>query len=137
MLIADPNGAKVLQNYDKLIEENIYQMMVAATKEQEPLILKNLKYTTCTRWHPEAMDIIPATGGKGIGTQKILEYFSFSADEAMAFGDGGNDKDMLEIVGCGIAMGNAVESVKQVANYVTKPVSEDGVYWALEHFNLI
>ena len=122
---------------DELIKENIYQMMVAATKNQEPMILKDLNHTTCTRWHPDAMDIIPATGGKGIGTKKILEYFGFSADEAMAFGDGGNDKDMLETVGCGIAMGNAVESVKQVANYVTKPVSEDGVYWALKHFNLI
>ena len=137
MLIADPNGAKVLQNFDELIKENIYQMMVAATKDQEPMILKDLNHTTCTRWHPDAMDIIPATGGKGIGTKKILEHFGFSADEAMAFGDGGNDKDMLETVGCGIAMGNAVESVKQVANYVTKPVSEDGVYWALKHFNLI
>lgn len=137
MLIADPNGAKVLQNFDELIKENIYQMMVAATKNQEPMILKDLNHTTCTRWHPDAMDIIPATGGKGIGTKKILEYFGFSADESMAFGDGGNDKDMLETVGCGIAMGNAIESVKQVANYVTKPVSEDGVYWALKHFNLI
>lgn len=137
MLIADPDGAKVLQNFDELIKENIYQMMVAATKDQEPMILKDLNHTTCTRWHPDAMDIIPATGGKGIGTKKILEYFVFSADESMAFGDGGNDKDMLETVGCGIAMGNAIESVKQVANYVTKPVSEDGVYWALKHFNLI
>lgn len=137
ILIADPNGARVLQNFDKFIENNIYQMMVAATKEQESTILNELKHTTCTRWHPEAMDIIPANGGKGIGTQKILDHFGFSIDEAMAFGDGGNDKDMLEMVGCGVAMGNAVVDVKQIADYVTKSVSEDGVYWALKHFNLI
>lgn len=137
MLVADPNGAKVIKNFDDLIEGNIYQMMVAATKEQEPEILQDLKHTTCTRWHPEAIDIIPANGGKGIGIQKILNHFGFSADEAMAFGDGGNDKDMLETVGCGVAMGNAIEDVKQVADYITKPVSQDGVYWALKHFNLI
>ena len=63
------------------------------------------------------MDIIPATGGKGIGTKKIFGVFlAFLQMKLWHFGDGGNDKDMLETVGCGIAMGNAVESVKQVAN---------------------
>ena len=132
MLIADPNAAKVLQNFDELIKENIYQMMVAATKDQEPIILKDLNHTTCTRWHPDAMDIIPATGGKGIGTKKILEYFGFSADEAMAFGDGGNDKDMLETVGCGIAMGNARDSVKVCAEATTLSNEQDGVAIAIE-----
>lgn len=52
-------------------------MMVAATKDQEPMILKDLNHTTCTRWHPDAMDIIPATGGKGIGTKKSWSILVF------------------------------------------------------------
>ena len=55
----------------------------------------------------------------------------------MAFGDGGNDKTMLEYVGLGIAMGNAVEDVKEIADYITDSVSEDGIYTALVHYGFI
>ena len=55
----------------------------------------------------------------------------------MAFGDGGNDISMLRHAGIGIAMGNANDTVKASANYVTDSVDEDGIWNALKHFNLI
>ena len=55
----------------------------------------------------------------------------------MAFGDGGNDIAMLQHVGIGVAMGNAMEDVKASADFVTTSVDEDGVVVALRHFGLI
>ena len=55
----------------------------------------------------------------------------------MAFGDGGNDMDMLAYAGMGVAMGNAKEKVKACANYVTDSVDDDGVVTALKHFHII
>ena len=55
----------------------------------------------------------------------------------MAFGDGGNDIQMLSHAGIGIAMGNASDEVKKVADFVTDSVDEDGVYKALKHFKVI
>ena len=55
----------------------------------------------------------------------------------MAFGDGGNDKTMLMTAGIGVAMGNANEDVKEIANYVTTSVDENGVLNALKYFNII
>ena len=55
----------------------------------------------------------------------------------MAFGDGGNDIDMLQAVGCSVAMGNALQEVKDCSDYITKSVKEDGVVYALKHFKLI
>jgi len=55
----------------------------------------------------------------------------------MAFGDGGNDISMLRHAGIGIAMGNAKDDVKAVADYVTDNVDEDGIMKALRHFNVI
>ena len=55
----------------------------------------------------------------------------------MAFGDGENDITMLDLVGTGIAMGNADEEVKKHADYVTTSVDEDGILLALKHFNII
>ena len=67
----------------------------------------------------------------------MMEYYGFSMDEAMAFGDGGNDLSMVRDVALGVAMGNACEELKQVADYVTLSVDDDGVSHALKKFGLI
>lgn len=137
MKIAVPEGQNIIKDFDKLLKMDIYQIMSGVNINQEQYLLKDLKHTTSTRWVPTAVDIIPKNGGKGKGIQNILKHFNFSIEESMAFGDAGNDIDMLQTVGTSIAMGNAQEEVKKIADYITKPVSEDGVYWALKQFNLI
>ena len=54
----------------------------------------------------------------------------------MAFGDGGNDKSILQAAGTGIAMGNAPDDVKAAADYVTASVDDDGVAKAIRKFLL-
>mgnify|MGYP003296417418 CR=1 FL=1 len=55
----------------------------------------------------------------------------------MAFGDGGNDKDMLMAVGMGIAMGNAIDEVKEIATYVcVSDCAQGGVGEVIENFIL-
>lgn len=119
------------------MEEEIYQMMVATTEDQDELILKNTTTLKVARWWNRACDIIPCNGGKDIGIQKILNYFNFNKEEAMAFGDGGNDISMLKYVGTGVAMGNAKDNVKAIADYITDSVQEDGIVSALKHFEII
>jgi hydroxymethylpyrimidine pyrophosphatase-like HAD family hydrolase len=55
----------------------------------------------------------------------------------MALGDAPNDMEMLEFAGISVAMGNGKEEVKQVADYVTATVDEDGWSKAVKHFGLI
>ena len=57
--------------------------------------------------------------------------------DTMAFGDGGNDKQMLQHVSLAIAMGNAGDELKSIADFVTKDVDDDGVAYALKHYGLI
>lgn len=64
---------------------------------------------------------------KAAGIIKATEYLNISIENTYAFGDGRNDIEMLDIVGCGIAMGNASDEVKQYANVVTDTVHNDGV----------
>ena len=61
-------------------------------------------------------------------TAAVLRHYGFSKDEAIAFGDGHNDIEMLEAVGMGIAMGNAKDEVKAKADFVCKSVEDDGIY---------
>ena len=67
----------------------------------------------------------------------VIAHFGIKLEETMAFGDGGNDIDMLKHAGIGVAMGNAGDNVKEIADYITTSVDDDGITNALKHFNVI
>lgn len=73
---------------------------------------------------------------KAVGILKVLEYFNLSIEDSFAFGDGQNDIEMLSTVGCGIAMGNAKEEVKNHADFITDSVDNDGVYTGIYKYIL-
>jgi Cof subfamily protein (haloacid dehalogenase superfamily) len=65
----------------------------------------------------------------------VCAHLGIASDEVMAFGDGHNDMSMLEFAGHGVAMGNACEELKRIANEVTLTNNEDGIAHALaRHF---
>lgn len=89
------------------------------------------------RWFPLFADIVPKDNDKASGIDHVLNHYGLTIDQAIAFGDGGNDIDMLRHAGIGVAMGNARPEVKSAADYVTTTVDEDGIANALRHFSLI
>ena len=120
---------KIADNFDALCEEDIYQIMCSCRKEEYDQVLQGTSNTQITAWWDKAVDIIPADCGKGNAVNAVLNYFGFSKEEAIAFGDGQNDIEMLEAVGTGIAMGNAKDEVKKRADITCRSVEEDGVYY--------
>ncbi len=111
-----------------LSHHEIYQIMCGCVKEEYDAVMKGVDGAVITTWWNRAVDIIPKGSGKDAGVKQILSYFGFRKEEAMAFGDGGNDIGMLESVGMGVAMGNATEDVKAAVPYVCAPVEEEGIY---------
>lgn len=85
-------------------------------------------HSQITAWWDKAADIIPLNSGKGNAVAAVLRHYGFSKDEAIAFGDGHNDIEMLEAVGMGVAMGNAKDEVKAKADFVCQSVENDGIY---------
>ena len=77
------------------------------------------------------------SGGKVSGMRFFLEREGIPARDTIAFGDAENDIDMLEYAGVGVAMGNAQECVKRIADYVTSSVDEDGIEKALRFYEII
>ncbi len=95
--------------------------------EQEYIMTHVLKSCDATRWHPDFADCISKGTDKASGIDHVLRHYGFNINEAMAFGDGGNDIQMLRHAGIGVAMGNANDEVKAAADIVTKSVDDDGV----------
>ncbi len=113
------------------------QLIAFFNKEQEEEIMSIMPHCDATRWNPLFTDVVPKGSSKSVGIDKILEYYGISLEDTMAFGDGGNDIQMLQHVAIGVAMGNAADDVKEAADYVTDSVDNDGVYKALRHFGVI
>lgn len=81
------------------------------------------------------LEIAPRAISKATALELLLsERFDIGMHEVMAFGDNYNDIDMLQAVGMGIAVGNARDEVKAVANEITLKSIEDGVAVAIEKY---
>lgn len=125
---------EIAEDFEEVVNEEIYQVMLGCREEEYAQIMKDVLNAKITAWWDRAVDIIPANGGKGRGVEKILEYYHLTKEEAMAFGDGNNDIEMLKAVGLGVAMGNASAELKEIADDLCGHVAADGIYeYCKEH----
>jgi len=74
---------------------------------------------------------------KATGIQAVLEYYSVNREDTIAFGDAPIDFEMLQFAGIGVAMGNASQEIKQVADMVTKEYNNDGIYYGFAACKLL
>ena len=85
---------------------------------------------------PFYLEIIPGSVNKGAGLRTVCETVGIDLSQAIAFGDSENDAPMLRVAGVGIAMGNADDSVKRVADMVTASNNDNGIAAALKKIRI-
>lgn len=117
-------------------QQKVYQCVVLTTPSDEAS-LHQLEQVDVLRSNPYSVDIVPKDGNKIVGIQMFGRFTDISLDEIMVFGDHENDMGMLQAAGIGVAMGNASDHVKAVADYVTKSNQDDGICEAMEHFGIL
>ena len=122
---------------EMVLQQDILQLTPFFPAEYEPELLKRMPQCVSGRWHPEFTDITANGADKGKGIQAIARHEGFDPSRTIAFGDGGNDTSMILQAGIGIAMGNAIDALKEKADYITASVDDDGVQDALRHFGVI
>ena len=126
-----------IKNPKTLLDLEIVQLMAFIPPEKDVDFLTHIPEAKSARWTSIFADIIPITGGKNVGIEKMNRFFGYSLDEVMCFGDGGNDISMLRAIPHSIAMGNATDEVKAAASYTTDACDHQGISKALIHFGLI
>jgi len=80
------------------------------------------------------LEINATNAGKGLALLRLANRLGIHNSQVMACGDSGNDIEMLQSVGIAVAMGNANENVKKVANFTTLSNEENGVAYAIDRF---
>lgn len=128
----------VVKPLETAIGKPVLQLISFFKSDKEDYFMQTLMPDCVSmRWHPLFTDIIAKGVSKSVGIDKVLAYEGIPLEQAMAFGDGGNDLSMIGHVPYGVAMGNACEELKAKACYVTTDVDHDGIAHALRHFGLI
>lgn len=122
---------------DDVLAGNVLQVTSFFPPEHDACLMARACHCVSARWHPGFTDITAAGADKGKGLVAVARHLGLDISETMAFGDGGNDISIIRMAGIGVAMGNAGEEVKRVADHVTASVDEDGVREALLHFGVI
>ena len=89
------------------------------------------------RYSEDGYDVVQRGMNKAVGLQELLDQLGFTCNEVAAFGDNYNDIEMLKLAGTAVAMGNAVDEVKQLADYVTSSTDQDGIARALIHLGCV
>ncbi|MFV0519157.1 MAG: Cof-type HAD-IIB family hydrolase [Lachnospirales bacterium] len=112
-----------------LEEGEILEKIEKETKEK----FSNL---TVFRSEPFFLEICPNNIHKATGIAKVLDILKIDVKDVIAIGDGYNDLTMIEFAGLGVAMGNAKDELKKIANYVTGTNDEDGIVQVIKKFIL-
>ena len=138
---ADINNieAKVIDFSTISEDENIVKIMLIDEEEVLDAAIKRLpkeayeKYTI-VKSTPFFLEIINKQGNKGVGLKALGDHLNISREEIIAVGDAGNDKEMIDYAGLGVAMENATEEIKKIANLITESNNNDGIANIVERF---
>ncbi|MBM7566919.1 Cof-type HAD-IIB family hydrolase [Paenibacillus sacheonensis] len=82
------------------------------------------------------LEVTHKEGTKGHAIAFMAEHIGCTLDEVIAIGDSWNDHEMIEAAGLGVAMGNALPKLKEIAQFVTKSNNEEGVKHVIDKFIL-
>jgi 5-amino-6-(5-phospho-D-ribitylamino)uracil phosphatase len=118
----------------EFLKQSPTSMLIHAEEEHVPAIRKHLSEVHAevidhrrwaAPWH--VIEIVKTGLNKAVGIKKVSDYFQIPQDRIIAFGDEDNDLEMIEFAGKGIAMGNGIDALKNIAKEVTLSNEEDGV----------
>lgn len=124
----------VVDGLDPRDYDAIYKVYVACEFPQEQKLAALDGLPWC-RYHKEYFFVEPTD--KSVGIHRMLELINGNPRDVVVFGDGENDLSMFRSEWTSVAMGNAVDVLKEKADYVTKDAAEDGIYEACRHFGWI
>jgi len=138
------NVRQALHYSPELVQENVSNISFIA-KNQQGVDLLVERYQKKFEVYQNVVPIFGECSGeigmkgitKGLGIQKIADYYQVDIQNTVGIGDGVNDLPMFQKVALSISMGNASDFVKQHSTITTKSITEDGLYWAFKDIGVI
>ncbi|URZ15934.1 Cof-type HAD-IIB family hydrolase [Clostridium felsineum] len=137
----EKRGYDVTKSWD---DPNIvFDKLVIWTREESNLeafknyVISNFDYIDREDEEGEFGEIVLKGYSKATGIEFLRDYFNIDLKNCYAIGDSLNDLPMLQHVPNSIAMGNSCKGLFDLVDFVTKDIMEDGIEYALKHYNII
>ena len=116
---------------------NFYKLLILGDEDQldafEPLIPETWKEEFyVVRSQKYLIEILKKGVNKAYGLERLANHLNILPSEIAAVGDAANDIEMLRFAGTAVAMGNASETVKSIADMITDTNENNGVIKAIE-----
>jgi hydroxymethylpyrimidine pyrophosphatase-like HAD family hydrolase len=126
-------ASRIVTGLDPEDYPELFKAYVSCSREQEETLaaLKDLPHY---RFFKEYVFIEPMD--KAVGIRRVMDHFGAPYRDVVVFGDSENDLSMFCDDWTKVAMGNAIEALKEKADYVTQDVEADGIYRACEALGL-
>lgn len=126
------------------IKEPPTSILIQAEEKEIPNIYKHLddvyaEHLEHRRWGAPfpVIEIVKKGINKAVGVQIALDYLNIKRENTIAFGDEDNDHEMIQFVNTGVAMGNAINDLKEIADDITDSNNEDGIgKYLARYFNI-
>ena len=122
---------KAEELYSSYPDIKVSKISIMRTLPDEDLSMLREKFPAVYS-HSGYTEIPPEGCNKATGIARVCEYYGTDVAHSIAMGDSGNDYDMIKFAGIGVAMGNATDDIKEIADFVTTRCEEGGVAYALE-----
>lgn len=129
------------QDFDKLINMPNHKMLIidepSVLDEHIPILQQLVgNELHITKSKANFLEFMHKEGTKGHALRFLANHIGCTMEQTIAIGDAWNDKEMIQAAGLGVAMGNAVEPLKQIADYITLSNNDEGVRHVIEKFVL-
>ena len=122
-----------VMDVDEMARHVSYQIIGLMPPALDNEVSRLMPHCRLPRWHDSFTAIVCADNSKATGMDVVCNYLGIDIADTIAFGDGGNDIEMLDHSGLAVVMGNAKDKVKKHADFVTRTVEDDGISYAVEH----
>lgn len=126
-----------VEHFNEVVKTPVHKVLLTGKPEYVANIIDEFKEPygnrlSIYRSAPFFIEVMADGIDKAYSLRALLDTLQIAQEELIAFGDGYNDLSMIEYAGMGVAMANAVEEVKQKANYITDSNDEEGIAKYLE-----
>ncbi len=118
-------------------KEKDVNMLLILSQDGDEYYQELFPELTFYRNGPYSIDTVNKGTSKGKAVNTLQQLMNLEHVPTFGFGDGNNDFALLEACDHKIAMGNAVDGLKEIASFITKKNTEGGIIHALKHFDLI
>ena len=123
---------------DLHLKEPIFQMWTFDEDndglELSPSLQEELRLVP---WHPHSSDVVRFDRSKASGVSQVVHHLDLKPENVLVFGDGLNDLELFDYAGISIAMGKSAPELREKADYITKNLEENGIFYALEELNMV